>query len=155
MASYGFNLYFDKKLQREEMLRRIQALPDCKPVPDQAGTCYFEYVHLRLSQNAQSRTPKEIHQACGLQVGDFYVNVAVGTAADEAFEEKWDRTLDLLAPGEDAIAIKELGWILLIHRDGQLTLDNSNGMLSPHYRAYIANKRPAQIAPLGELPESD
>lgn len=151
MASYGFDLYFDKKTGREEMLQRITSLANCKPVPDEPGTYYFEDVHMSLSTPAHSKAAAEILQATGLEVGDFSVEIYVNTAADEALEERWDRALDLLANGDDAIAVQESEWVLLIQKDGQLTLDNSGEMLSTYYREHLLSKRPAKLAPLGRL----
>lgn len=151
MASYGIDLYFDKRMEREKMLQRITSLAGCKPVPDEPGTYYFEDVHVSLSNVAHSKAPAEIRQSTGLEVGSFSVEIYVNTAADEAFEERWDRALDLLASGEDAIAVHESEWILLIQRDGQLTLDNSGEVLSPYYRDYLLSRRPAKLEPLGRL----
>lgn len=92
------------------------------------------WVHLRQ---------KNIRQSTGLEVGEFYVAIRVHTAEEGALFQKWDRTLELLSSGEDAIAIKEFCAIMFLQRDGQLTLDNSREDLSPYYRDYILSKRPA------------
>lgn len=155
MASYGFNLYFSKKVDRQTALDRILALPGCKPDPDSPDDYWSEWVHLRLGQVDQTFIQKNIKQSTGLEVGEFYVAIRVHTAEEEAFLEKWDRTLELLSSGEDAIAIKEFCAIMFIQRDGQLTLDNSGEDLSPYYRDYILSKRPAQLAPLGLLAETE
>lgn len=153
MASYGFTLYFSKKLDRATALERILALPACKPDPDLTDHYWSEWVHLNLGNVDHSYTQRNIRHTTGIEAGDFYVAIRVHTAEEEAFRQKWDRTLDLLSSGEDAIALKEFCAIMFIQRDGQLTLDNSNGDLSPYYRDYILSKRPAQLAPLGLLIE--
>lgn len=155
MASYGFNLYFSKKVDRKTAAERILALPDCKPDPNSPDDYWSERVHLRLSQSDQTSLQKQIQRDTGLEVGDFYVAVRVHTAEEEAFLQKWDRILALLSDRVDAIAIKEFCAIMLTQRDGQLTLDSSGEDLSPHYRDYILSKRPAQLAPLGLLTESE
>ena len=151
MARYCIDLYFDKKLGREELLGRITTMAGCQRVPDEPDTYYFEHVHLSLCHLPQSRTSDEIRQATGLEVNDFHLEVYVHTAADVAFEERWDRVLDLLAGGENAVAVHESEWVLLVQRNGQLTLDNTGEMLSPCYRDYILSKRPAQLESLGRL----
>ena len=155
MASYGFTLYFSKKLDRATALKRILALPGCKPDPDSPDSYWSEWVHLNLGNVDHPYMQRNIRHTTGLEVGEFYVALRVHTADETAFRQKWDRTLELLSPGEDTIAIKEFCAIIFIQRDGQLTLDDSNGDLSPYYRDYILSKRPAQLAPLGLLSETE
>ena len=151
MARYCIDLYFDKELSREKLQGRIATMAGCQPVADQPDNYCFEHVHISLGHLTQSKTADEIRQATGLEVNDLHVEVYVHTATDEAFEERWDRALDLLADGKNAVAVHESEWILLTQRNGQLTLDDTGEILSPYYRDYILSKRPAELASLGSL----
>ena len=151
MARYCIDLYFDKKLSRQELIGRITSIAGCRAVPDEPDTYTFDQVHISLAELPHSQTPAEIRHATGLEVPAYHLEVYVHSAADEAFQERWDRVLDLLAGGEDAVAIHESECILHVQKNGQLTLDNTGETLSPHYRDYILRKRPAQQARLGIL----
>ena len=155
MASYGFKLYFSKSLDREEMRRRITAFPDCRPDPDGPDMYWADWVHFGLGNLNLAHTQKEIHHALGLEVGDFYVSLKVFVPDEEAFFQKWDRALDLLAFGEDAVALKEFGFPMLLQKDGKLTLDSSEKGMSAYYRDYVLSKRSAELAPFDELKEVD
>lgn len=155
MPSFGFKLYFAPSVHRDEMRRRILALPECKPKPDQPDSYWSSYVNFHLGNLDQEQKQKEILHTTGLEVGDFYVSLKVYTGDEEAFKEKWDRALDLLAHGEDAVAIQEFESILLIQKKNQLTLDSPSQDLAPYYRDYILSKRTAELAPLGNLKEPD
>jgi len=151
MSSFSVCLYFSKSVGREEMRRRITALPECRPDPEEPGMYWAGQVHISLGDVGQEYKVTEIRHTVGLEVGDFYVNLTVFGGDEEGFFEKWDRALDLLAYGEDAVAIRESAFVMLVQKNGKLTLDSSGKGMSDFYREYVLTKHQAELAPFGQL----
>jgi len=79
-----------------------------------------------------------------------YTGIQVGNFSIQLTEEL---LLDLLDYGDDAVALHQWTDILLIQRDGKLTLNSQSH--HQEFRERLLRRRPAQIEPLGYLDALD
>mgnify|MGYP003584636769 FL=1 len=151
MAKFAVNLYFPQSLTRDEALRRLKALPQQSKVSDDPEVGASGMVIWQIAATDHQYTADRIRRSLGMAVGDFYLRLTVSQPDDEDLLEKWDRITDLLEYGEDAVCLYQLSDILLIQKDGKLTLDSDSGYQSPVFHNHVKRRRQAEVKPLGCL----
>ena len=151
MAKFSVNLYFPKSLSREEALRRLAALPNRGPGSEAPEVGSTGNVSWQIGNTDHQYTADRIQRSTGMPVGDFYIRLTVSQPDDATMLEKWDRIVDLLEYGEDTVCLYQLEDVLLLQKDGKLTLDSQSDYQSDLFRDHVRRRRQAEVKALGCL----
>jgi hypothetical protein len=152
VASFSLGLYSPEFQDRQQLLSRLESLPNYRNDRDGPDMGWSGNVHWRLG-TVEPYLAEGIRSLLDMAVGPYYFSLTVFQADDEIILEKWERIVDLLEPGEDCLALYQSSEVILVQRDGKLALDSQSGYLSEFFRNHVLQRRQAEIKPLGYLPE--
>ncbi len=125
MSSYFYELYFADSVQPATLRERVLALPEVKPDPEFPDQYWVGRVHLVLDCEEAEEMIDSIEPRTGIRTGSFSLDVGVHSFSQNDTNLMLDLVLDILAEGEDAVAVYLSERIMLMQKDGKLYVDSS------------------------------
>ena len=149
MSSYFYELYFAESVQPATLRERVQALPGVKPDPEAPDQYWVGRVHLMLDCEDAEEMIEFIQPRTGIRTGSFSLDVGVHSFSQADTNLMLDVVLDILAEGEDAVAVYQSERIMLMQKDGKLSVDASQ--MSQDSLAQLRRRRGCQEKDLGPV----
>ncbi|MBX3168585.1 MAG: hypothetical protein KF760_14305 [Candidatus Eremiobacteraeota bacterium] len=149
MSSYFYELYFADSVQPATLRERILALPEVKPDPQSPDQFWVGRVHLVLDCEDAEEMLDSIEPRTGIRTGSFSLDVGVHSFSQADTNLMLDVLMDILAEGEDAVAVYLSERIMLMQKDGKLYVDSSQ--MSKDSVDQLRRRRECQEKDLGPI----
>ena len=148
MSSYFYELYFTESVQAGTIRERVLALPGVKPDPEYPDQYWVGRVHLVLDCEEAEEMIDCIEPRTGIRTGSFSLDVGVHSFSQAHTNLMLDVVMDILAGGEDVVAVYLSERILLMQKDGEIHVDPRIG---PDSVDRLRSRRECQEKDLGPV----
>ena len=149
MSSYFYELYFAESVQPATLRERVRALPRVKPDPEAPDQYWVGRVQLMLDCEEAEEMIDCIQPRTGIRTGSFSLDVGVHSFSQADTNVMLDVVLDILAGGEDAVAVYLAERIMLMQKGGELYVDASQ--MSEDSVEQLRRRRECQEKDLGPV----